>query len=122
VAGGAGPSAVSVAARLNNVQYSVLRCSLHPARLRSATLGPAIRNRLLALASSRPTTRPPEAPPEEIAEAGQGTDSGGSVYLRKKPAAHSAAKSRTSRAFRESTCAQIISQGEQNQHAWESRI
>jgi hypothetical protein len=33
---------------LEYVQYSALRCFLHPARLRSATLGPAIRNRLLA--------------------------------------------------------------------------
>jgi hypothetical protein len=29
-------------------QYSALRCSLHPARLRSATLGPCYRDRLLA--------------------------------------------------------------------------
>ena len=34
---------------LEYIQYSALRCSLHPARLRSATLGPAIRNRLLAI-------------------------------------------------------------------------
>jgi len=32
---------------LEDHQYSALRCSLHPTWLRSAGLGPAMRNRLL---------------------------------------------------------------------------